>query len=846
MDLARRFRYWSRYLFTPNRLLLDKYQAFREVLRHDRKSLELLGDLEDICYSGTPVDWARITRLITALRWSIDSLIRSLTAMHPGLYRDLEQRFQHLETHLLEQVTLPATETAPPYVISIAEAAAAPHLAGGKAHTLGTLLRDTDLPQPAGFVITTSAGNLLLDRNDLRPRLDELLGEITLNDAQRLNALSAEMVALVEAAEIPEEISTAVGCRLAEFRRQQTGSPERWAVRSSAIGEDSAFSFAGQYVSVLSVAPEQVLAVYKTVLAGKYRPGALAYRIRCGLADQETAMAALVMEMIEARAGGVIYTRDPAVGSADEHNTTLAIYAVSGLGEHLVNGSGQPEIHRFTLCSDGQTTTQETVNHERHASDPPLLDDATAQLLAAWGLQLEALAGRPQDIEWCQDSRGSCLLLQCRPLSSGERAAAEQTTDPAGDPPLPPLLAGGTCAAPGIGIGTVHVLRDAHNLADLPAGSVLVLPTMPPTLAGLLGYLQAVVAEGGSRASHFATVARESGLPVITGLIGAMDTLDGCGEVTVDAWSGRVYQGRVETLAARYPTRTALLDAPLVARLSRVSALVSPLHLLDPTAASFSPDHCTSMHDLIRYAHEKAMTEMFSLVGPGGRELSGARIVHSELPLTLSLIDLGGGLTIAAAKDQRQITPARFSSPLLRACWQGLTHPDVTWHQGLACLDWEQADRVSAGIISLKSPLLGSYGVVAHDYLHLLLRFGYHFTVIDCLAGSDDEANYLAFRFKGGGGTYEMRLRRVRLISEILHWAGFSVHTHGDLLDARFDRRPAADFPPRLTALGFIQGKCQLLDMALTDDAALTPLRESFTQSLQDLFTHPANKQEGT
>ncbi|MBE0583018.1 MAG: pyruvate kinase, partial [Desulfofustis sp.] len=753
MNLARRIRYWSRYLFTPNRFLLDKYQSFREVLHHDRKSLELLGDLEDISYSGTPVDWARITRLITALRWSIGSLIRSLAAMHPGRYRELEQRFQQLETQLLEQMALPVPQTSPPYIISVAEAAGAPHLSGGKAHALGNLLRDTALPQPAGFVITTSAGNLLFERNELRPRLDELLGEITLNDAQRLSTLSAEIVALIEAAEIPEEVSTAVWCRLAEFTQRQGGSPERWAVRSSAIGEDSAFSFAGQYVSLLSVAPDQVLAAYKKVLAGKYRPGALAYRIRCGLADQEAAMAALVMEMIEARAGGVIYTRDPAVDSADEGKDTLAIYAVSGLGERLVNGSGQPEIHRFVRTPGRHTETiREIDHHQRPATRPSLLDRPTARLLADWGLQLEVLAGRPLDIEWCQDHRGTCLLLQCRPLNSGEREAATEPTDPAGEPIAPLLLEGGTCAAPGIGIGTVHILRDVNNLGDLPTGSVLVLSTVPPTLAGRLEHLQAVVAEGGSRASHFATVARESGLPVITGLAGAMTTLAGYDEVTVDAWSCRIYQGRVETLAARYPSRTALLDAPLVARLSRVSALVSPLHLLDPTAASFSPEHCTSMHDLIRYAHEKAMTEMFSLVSPSGRELSGARTVHSDLPLTLSLIDLGGGLTAAATQNQRQITPDRFASPLLQTCWRGLTHPEVTWHHGLAYLDWEQADRVSAGIISLKSPLLGSYGVVAHDYLHLLLRFGYHFTVIDCLAGGDDEANYLAFRFKGGGG----------------------------------------------------------------------------------------------
>ncbi|MCB2217334.1 MAG: hypothetical protein KQH59_14795 [Desulfobulbaceae bacterium] len=840
MSFARRLTYWSRYLFTPNRLLLDKYQAFRELLQHDRKSLELLSDLEALSCSGAMVDWARVSRLVVALRWSVGSLIRELKSMHPGAYDELENRFLVLEERLQEQATLPPADTSPPYVITIGDAAAKPHLAGGKAQTLGELLRDTDLPQPRGFVITTTATNLLLARNDLRPRLDELLGEIDIDDARHLATLSAELTTLIETAAIPDEISTALTDRLTELQRHDAASPTRWAVRSSAVGEDSAVSFAGQYVSVLSVSTDELLAAYKTVLAGKYRPNALAYRIRNGLADQETPMAALVMEMVEARAGGVIYTRDPSFGGAPGDSENLTIYAVPGLGETLVDGSVEPQIYRCAATSDRpdhESTAATDTSLEN--GNGQLLDEATIRQLADWGRRLEVVRTGPQDIEWCQDQLGRCLLLQCRPLRSADSGNDAGQLEPVPDIATEPLLRGGTCASPGIGIGTVIVRDNPNNLNDIPAGSILVLPSPPPTLAGILSCLEAVVAEGGSRASHFATVAREAGLPVITGLAGAMTVLDGCGQVTVDAGGGCIYPGAVAELAARAhaPQQTRQAETACQQRLDRINELVAPLHLLDPASPSFSPQQCTSMHDLIRYAHEKAMAEMFSLVGPGGRELSGARTVHSELPLTLSLIDLGGGLATAAGKKQRQLTPDRFASPLLLACWQGLTHPDITWHQGLAYLDWEQADRVSGGIISLKSPLLGSYGVVARDYLHLMLRFGYHFAVIDCLAGNDDEANYLAFRFKGGGGDYEMRLRRVRLISDILIWAGFGVHTHGDMLDARFDRRQAGDFLPRLSVLGYLQGKCQLLDMTLTGDEKLAPLRDSFKTQLQTFFT---------
>ena len=125
------------------------------------------------------------------------------------------------------------------------------------------------------------------------------------------------------------------------------------------------------------------------------------------------------------------------------------------------------------------------------------------------------------------------------------------------------------------------------------------------------------------------------------------------------------------------------------------------------------------------------------------------------------------------------------------ACWQGLTHPDVFWHKGLLHIDWEQVDRISSGLISLRSPTLASYAIVSEHYNHLILRFGYHFAVVDTLCGEHPEANYITFRFKGGGGAFENRLRRIHLIQNILEWAGFRVLTRGDLLDARFHRREA-------------------------------------------------------
>jgi pyruvate,water dikinase len=837
MKFSQLFRYWTLQVFAPSKLLRQKYASFKELLQHDKKSLELISDLEDTLHTRVPMDWARVAAMVRALIWSVSSLIRSLEDIHPGVYGELARRFSGLKASLMDAVSLPEGDSSPPYTLTMAEAAREPELAGGKAHTLSRVLQETGLPAPPGFVITTNAYHLFLAHNDLRHRLDELLAAADLDDWEHIEELSREIIAMIREGEVPAEVQEDIRRHLA-----QLGLPKgagTFSLRSSAVGEDGDISYAGQYASVLQVAPEDVLAAYKEVLASKYTSRAVACRIRHGLADQETPMAVLVMEMIEARASGVVYTRDrEAEGKVPKF---LAVYAVPGLGHRLVDGSAEPEVHYLTREANPRIV--KSISSHTSMSEFPqktFLAPKTAKLLAKWGLRLEELAGYPQDIEWCQNNQGACYLLQARPLVYGKKSLApapESRGINPGDHPV--LLEGGVTASPGVATGPVYVIRSAMALAEVPHGSVLVSPTLSPSLAGIIGRLRAVVAESGSRASHFASIARGARVPVLAAAPEATKSLHSGQTVTVDAGHGRVYQGDVAAFKKEVPRARLAPETPCAVRLQKILDLVSPLNLLDPTSPDFSPECCASIHDLVRFAHEKGMAEMFSLVGRNGRGLGRARQLATDLPLTLYVLDLDGSIAPEAAAKET-VEPRFITSPLMRACWEGLSHPEVTWNKDLVYLDWGEFDRVSGGILSLKSALLASYAVVAQDYVHLLLRFGYHFAVLDALSGENHEANYVAFRFKGGGGSYDNRLRRVELIKTILQWAGFTVNTRGDLLDARFDRRPAAAILSRLTLLGILQGKMQLVDMALNSELQVQEMVEDFTASFEKYISDAA------
>ena len=178
------------------------------------------------------------------------------------------------------------------------------------------------------------------------------------------------------AAEVPVDIARQIEQGVASLIPDQL-----LAVRSSALAEDGEVSFAGQYASELDVPADEVVAAYKRVIAGKYCPRAISYRIHHGLSDADTAMAVLVVPMIQPRTSGVMYTLDPATSTTSD---CLGIYAVAGLAEGLVDGSRTPEKYHLPRQDDGSFSPTRPCNRDS------LLNNAELQQLKEWGMQLEA------------------------------------------------------------------------------------------------------------------------------------------------------------------------------------------------------------------------------------------------------------------------------------------------------------------------------------------------------------------------------------------------------------------------------------------------------------------------
>ncbi len=77
-----------------------------------------------------------------------------------------------------------------------------------------------------------------------------------------------------------------------------------------------------------------------------------------------------------------------------------------------------------------------------------------------------------------------------------------------------------------------------------------------------------------------------------------------------------------------------------------------------------------------------------------------------------------------------------------------------------------------------------SFSFISKEYMNFSIRLGYHLSVVEAYTGENINDNYIRFFFKGGGASRERRLRRVRLISEILKKIDFRVKVIEDVIDA--------------------------------------------------------------
>ncbi|WP_054700190.1 PEP/pyruvate-binding domain-containing protein [Desulfosarcina cetonica] len=306
-----------------------------------------------------------------------------------------------------------------------------------------------------------------------------------------------------------------------------------------------------------------------------------------------------------------------------------------------------PKVKQLKANANGQV---EAVPVPKDRQYRPCLNEFRIRRLATYGQALEAYFGGPQDVEWALDQKGRLVILQTRPLRIQTAAAdsARLETPLVSGHRL--LVEGGDIACSGIGCGPVFHVRGEADVAAFPDGAVLVSPLASAQLVMAMPKARAILTDTGNIGGHMASLTREYMLPTILNLKTATGVLPAGMEVTVDAFSGRVYEGRVqELLNTSYKMSGIMADSPVYQDLRRRADAILPLHLTDPKSPDFDPANCRTVHDIMRFIHEKAYAEIFQL---GDLVTDQGRLsvrLDAPLPLDLYIIDLGDGLSVDAS-----------------------------------------------------------------------------------------------------------------------------------------------------------------------------------------------------
>lgn len=802
----------------------DKFKHFLSLLEENNRVLKVISDMEEKSQGDFLFDINYIRSSLVEARQGVHKLIADMIALGGEKYFPLRTRFNQIDSEIdlilpgchptvKDNLTIPLENIGRDRACSV----------GSKNAQMGELKSRLGLPVPDGFAVSGWAYRQFLKANDLQKRIGERIRSVDITSFEQLQAVSEEIQAIVRAATIPPELVKAIESSFDDLVARS--GVDRFSLRSSAIGEDTEYSFAGQYATFLNVRRRDVVDRYHKVLASKFTPQAIYYYLSHDLSESQLAMSVGCISMINSRSSGVIYTRDPVHPNED----CVLVSAIWGLGKYLVDGTLTPDkicVSRKTneiteseiavkpvrlVLNEGGGTIEEKVP-ESEQQKPAVSEQELARLLE-YALKIEEHYGAPQDIEWAIDHDGRLFLLQTRPLH-----VIEQTEDVKPDlSGLKLVMSGGDTVCPGAGGGAVFQVETVDDLSEVPDGAVLVASHTFPGLITVMGKVTAIVTATGGVACHMATIAREYRIPCLVGVEGCNELPSGQ-VVTVDATAGAIFEGfQEELIQARKPEYELFSDMAIFNLLQDVLSRIAPLSLIHPSDDNFVPEKCQTFHDITRFCHQKAMEEMFlgGLNVPGKDKLSVR--LKSDIPLRVNIIYIDQDYHTYA--DKGPIAEDDIASEPMRHFWNGVRHEGWPTPPKMDVKGFMSVMGTSVTSGSREDFSETSFAILSREYMIISLRMGYHFTTVEAMCTEETRKNYVRMQYKEGGASLDRRARRIKLIMDILGKLGFEHHSKGDFLDSRVAYRSADALYERLFLLGRLTMLTKQLDMALSNDS---------------------------
>jgi len=810
------------------------FQVFQKILELNNSVLELMADMGSKLSGEYVFDQQYIRSSCREMGTLVYELIYNFNALVPEKYRALDGVFRQInhdiEEELAGRLVIPQTEYVIPYETITGDFN---DVVGGKNSHIAEIHNRLGMSVPEGFAVTTRAFRSFFNHNRFQDRLEHILKTW---EEQKVSSDEASRTIrdMISSGSLPPALIRAMEKALKQLQRKTGRRRLFLAVRSSAMGEDSEHSFAGQYLSLLNQPQEDLLSGYRDVLASAYSPSAMEYRRQKGIPEHEVVMAVACQRMIDARVSGVLYSLDPADPSQD----VMVISSSWGLGAPIVSGktaadrfivsreSPHEVQHLDIVRKDRRLAPKESGGCEFQAVDEEmqtamsLTDNQISELVEA-ALAVERYFKNPQDIEWAYDQQGQLYILQARPLNikSGLAPVACDIASITGQYPV--IFADkGIIVQSGIAAGRVSLVQKDDDLEQFANGTILVAKETSPRFARVAQKAAGIITDVGSSTGHMATIAREFRIPAVVNTEVATRLLKPGQEITLDAQENVVYAGRIKELCYYGFMEESFEDSYEYRLLRRILKKIMPLNLVDPRDKDFTPRSCKSFHDITRFIHEKAVEELVNLNYHLRlhREITPKKL-KLDIPLDLIIIDINGGLN--ETNVGKEVSRDQVGSTPMRAFLDGLCSPG-SWSREPMSVDFSSfmssLTRTFSTHLVNPQQVGQNLAVISKNYTNISLRLGYHFNMIDAYIGEHLNDNYAYFRFLGGVTGPRRRSRRARLIYETLARYDFNVDQRGDLVIGRIKKLDPSSMKRKMYLLGQLVGFTRQLDVKMTSD----------------------------
>lgn len=848
----------------------EKFKKFQEILADNDEAHKAMSELADLIVLGNPFSRGYSQKRLNLLLEKTERMSNNLIFITGGKYRLLLERLKIITDKcykaLTPRITCPDDLNCPdmdcryctrieelftstPYVYNLKSIREENFLeVGHKMARLGEIKNRLKIPVPDGFCVSVRFFEDIMRIENLRNRKNEIFFDVDFNNISDVQYASRQAQALIITTQLPDYLEKII---LDTFDETFQDKNTTVAVRSSAIGEDSEkHSFAGLHQSFLNITRDNVFDAVIDVLISKYSPQSVIYRYLSGLRDEDMPMASGVIKMVNAKCAGVLFTKDP-----NDLIDGIIVQSVWGLGSLVVEGKVQPQQYiirnkngdlDIEFNPGNQNIIRTTVNKSRQDGDSslsgvklsePNLSKEELKVLINYAKIIENRYNHPQDIEWAIDTNGKIFLLQSRNLKIRERLKVSRRKEiPVSeyDKKYKILINQGECASHGSAKGSVFILNTPKDVAQIPYGSVVVAKKNIPELISVLHKMSALITDFGSTTGHLSIIARELNVPVLTNTINASTTLQNGVEVTVLANEARVYEGIINEIPDNKDSLTGnenpFIKSPLYKIWHNLTRNVFKLNLYDPSSEKFSPAHCETIHDIIRFIHELAMRTIFSIYDNTSIDSGKTYHLEFEVPLDIMVIDLGGGLKNGITGNK--IIPEDINSLPMQYLIKGMTTPGLKWSGHLPVDTKGFAGIILSNIIDpdRSDVSLGSksYALISENYINFFSRLGYHFSRLDAFATTETNSNYINFNFRGGASNLTRKSRRAMAIAKILEAKNFSVTINDDNVIARIRKIPVEMIYELLSLIGKLMGAVRNVDVLMASDQHIDIFVEEF------------------